>query len=178
MKILSFLSKKVILWVAGIGLASALAFSGAQCRRIEKLEVENLELRSKNSKLEFQVETKQAEIETHELIRQGPEAIASATDKIKLNIKPKNGATPIPSKVIEDDGVTVITVDPERQAEIVKKAELTESKILRIGELDEEIIEYDRLLKKARRTRMRNTVIGGLIGVGVTIVIVKIISRK
>lgn len=158
-------------------LASALAFSGVQCRKIENLKVTNLHLKQDVAKLKFEVEEAKATIETHDLIRQGPKAIADAADDLDLPIRPVPGRTPIPSEVVKENDITYIKVDPERLAQLVIGWEATERKQKRIGELEIDLDNTNEYLRKARATRMRNTVIGFGTGVGVTLLIMKAIKK-
>ncbi len=158
-------------------VASGLGFVKVQCAKIEKIKVENLQLRQKVSDLEFQVEEEKATVKTHELIREGPEAIASATDKIKLRIKPQKGKAFIPTTTVKEKGITFLRVDPERQAQIVEDANATERKQKKITDLKDELEETNEFLRKARSTRMRNTVLGFGGGVGVTLLIMKVAKK-
>ncbi len=174
---MKFLSRKVLAWGAVALLAGGLTFVKVQCRQIDNLKVDNVLLKQEISNLKYEVESAKATIKTHELIRKGPAAIAGATDKIELRIKPKKGETVAPTEVIKEGDKTFLKVDSLRQAQIVSDAELVQDKIIQIGHLDLQIGDLKKLLKKARRTRMRNTVIGGAVGVGVTVLIVKLLKK-
>lgn len=169
-------SKKILAWAAGIALVAFLAFSGAQCRKIETLKIENMGLQQKISKLKFEVEEAKATIETHDLIRQGPKAIAVAVDDLKLPLKPKPGKTPVPSEVVKKNGITLIQVDPERLAQLVIGWKATERKQERINALDLELDKTNEFLRKARATRMRNMVVGFGVGIAVTVLVTKLIK--
>ena len=171
---LSISKRKLLSLGAIIVVASGLGFVKVQCAKIEKIKVENLQLRQQVSDLTFQLEEEKATVKTHELIREGPEAIASATDQIKLRIKPQKGKTFIPTTTVKENGITLLKIDPERQAQIVEDANATKRKQDKINDLKRELDETNEFLRKARATRMRNTVLGFGGGIGVTLLIMKV----